>query len=130
MTRHEYAHSLINALTNGRVPAWLNEGLAMWAEEESPGDRRAWAEQVLADQPLQPLSALSQSFAGLPRQYVQPAYAQSYLTILFLVDQYDARRLPRFLEAIRHGASMSQAFADVYPVGLQGFEDAAARALG
>jgi len=129
VTRHEYAHSLIAALANTRLPAWLNEGLAMWAEEESPGDRRDWADQVLATHELMPLATLSQPFAGLPRQHVQAAYAQSYVTVLFLVDEYDARRLPRFLEAMRHGASMQQAFADVYPVDLAAFEEAAAKSI-
>lgn len=130
VVRHEYAHSLIAALANGRIPAWLNEGLAMWAEEESFGDRRDWAEQILSTRQLLPLASLSQSFAGMPREVVHQAYAQSYLTVLVLVDQYDERRLPRLLEALRHGSPLAQAFADVYPVSLAGFEEAVAKALG
>ncbi|HUK32710.1 MAG TPA: hypothetical protein VLV86_02300, partial [Vicinamibacterales bacterium] len=79
---------------------------------------------------LQPLAALQAPFANLPRDRVQPAYAQSYLTILFLIDQYDERRVPRLLESLRHSDSLQDAFADVYPLSLDGFEEAADRALG
>jgi tetratricopeptide (TPR) repeat protein len=130
VTRHEYAHSLIETLSENRAPAWLNEGLAMWAEELSPGDRREWAERVLEAQPPLPLAALTRSFSTLPAEAVQVAYAQSYLTILFLADNYDERRIGRLLEALRQGGSLESAFADVYPVTLDRFEDSFAKSLG
>lgn len=130
VARHEYAHALVAQLAGGNVPAWLNEGLAMWAEEESLGDRRDWAEQTMAGQPVQALAALARPFATLPPENVQPAYAQAYLTVLFLLEQYDERRLPRLFEAMRRGGSLESAFAEVYPVDLARFEQAAADSLG
>ena len=34
VVRHEYAHSLVAQLAGPRCPVWLNEGLAVWAEED------------------------------------------------------------------------------------------------
>jgi tetratricopeptide (TPR) repeat protein len=130
VTRHEYAHSLIAALAHDRVPGWLTEGLAMWAEELSPADRRGWAEQVLRGRKPRPLETLTQPFSDLPIEEVQTAYAQSYLTVLFLVDHYEARRVPRLLAALHRGETLAGAFREVYSLSLERFEEAAAQRLG
>lgn len=129
VARHEYAHAVIHAVAANRVPVWLNEGLAMWAEEDHAGERRAWAESVLAGHAVQPLDVLERPFAQLPRELVQPAYAQSYLTVLLLAEWYDERRIPRLLEEFGRGGSAAAAFDAVYPVDLERFEEEVAAAL-
>ena len=130
VARHEYAHALIHALAPNRVPVWLNEGLAMWAEEERHGDRRDWAERSLDGHPVQSLRALEQPFTQIPRELVGAAYAQSYLTVLLLVEWYDERRIPRLLEEMGRGSGAAEAFDAVYPVSLEHFEEEVAAALG
>ena len=67
--RHEYGHVLVSQLSRGRAPVWLNEGVAIWCEEERDGDREDWAYRTLAGQV--PLSAAR---AG---RVVHPAAARS-----------------------------------------------------
>lgn len=126
--RHEYAHALISQLAGSGVPAWLNEGLAMWVEEEVPGERRAWAEEVAGQAEWLPLADLARPFALLPQDAATLAYAQSYLVVTHLVERYDERRIPRLLEALRGGRSIEAAFYDVYPIRFERFEEEAARA--
>lgn len=120
--RHEYAHSLVARLGGRRVPGWVNEGTAMWAEEEYEGDRQGWAESVVARSGAAPLRHLEQSFARMPANQAQLAYAQSYLAIRTLVDRYGSGRLRQLLDEINRKRPLADAFFDVYRQDLERFE--------
>ncbi len=115
VVRHEFAHRVIAQLAGARCPTWLNEGVAVWAEEHSDGERVAWAEARVAEQPMYAFSDLQASFAAVPRDRVGIAYAQSYLAVRWLVDRYGARKLQGLLEAIGRTGSVVAAYAEVYP---------------
>ena len=123
VVRHEYAHSLITQLSNGRAPVWLNEGLAVWAEESEEGEREAWAEQKIARQELFTLAQLSNSFVQLPVVRAEVAYAQSYLAVRALIDEYGARKIPVLLGNLGRSRTMSDAFTTTYPGDLADFEE-------
>jgi tetratricopeptide (TPR) repeat protein len=129
VVRHEYAHSLITQLSNGHVPIWLNEGLAVWAEETEEGERQAWAEQKIAGQELFTLAQLTTSFVHLPVGRAEVAYAQSYLAVRALVDQYGARKIPALLGNLAKNRNVSDAFAATYPGDLASFEERFLRQL-
>jgi tetratricopeptide (TPR) repeat protein len=129
VVRHEYAHSLITALSAGRAPIWLNEGLAVWAEEAEEGERQAWAEQKIAGQELFTLAQLNGSFVELPTARAEVAYAQSYLAVRALIDQYGARKIPALLTNVGRNRTLSDAFAATYPGDLASFEERWLRGL-
>lgn len=110
--RHEYGHVLVHELSRGRAPVWLNEGVAIWAEEERDGDRVEWAEGTVAGQPLFHLAQLQGAFTRLPPDRVHVAYAQSYLAVRALVDRHGARRLRTLLEEIGKGATFERAYRE------------------
>ena len=122
--RHEYGHVLVNQLSRGRAPVWLNEGVAIWCEEERDGDREDWAYRTLAGQVLFPLRELEGSFTRLPPERVHVAYAQSYLAVRALVDRSGGRSMRELLAALGEGKSLDEAFRDVYSRNLAGFESA------
>jgi len=122
IVRHEYAHSVIRRLTGTACPVWLNEGLAVWAEENSEGERVPWAEDRISNRELFPLQQLSGSFVSLPADRIDVAYAQSYLAVRTLVDRYGAARLRQLLTAIGRTGQFATAFAEVYPEGFAAFE--------
>ena len=130
VVRHEYAHSLVAQLAGPRCPVWLNEGLAVWAEEDLDGDHEEWAEQHVADQQLFRLDQLNGSFTALPADRVDVAYAESYLAVRALVDRYGARKLPKLLDAILQGHGFSDAYDSVYPGDFAGFEQDFLRQIG
>jgi tetratricopeptide (TPR) repeat protein len=110
--RHEYGHVLVHLLSRGRAPVWLNEGVAIWVEEDRDGDRADWAERAVAGQPLFHLSELDGAFTRLPADRVHTAYAQSYLAVRALVDRHGAGRVRTLLEEIGKGASFERAYRD------------------
>jgi len=122
LVRHEYAHSVIARLSGSACPVWLNEGLAVWAEEDADGERAAWAEAKIADQELFSLSQLAGSFTRLPATRAELAYAESYLAVRALIDRYGTRKLPTLLAALGRTHTMQEAFAAVYPGDFAGFE--------
>jgi len=124
IARHEYAHSVIRRLAGPACPVWLNEGLAVWAEEDSEGERVGWAEERISNRELFPLQQLTGSFVGLPADRIDVAYAQSYLAVRTLVDRYGAPRLRELLTAMGRTGQFASAFAEVYPESFSAFERA------
>lgn len=120
--RHEYAHSVIARLAGRRCAAWVNEGIAMWVEEEHDGDRYEWAEDIVSRFGVVPLEALAGSFARMPAAHAQLAYAQSYLAIRHLVDRYGGGRLRQLLTELGYRRSLKDAFFDVYHRELEQFQ--------
>jgi tetratricopeptide (TPR) repeat protein len=119
--RHEFMHSLVGQLSGDRCPVWLSEGLAVWAEEEGDGERRAWAEEVVHGARLFPLYELEGPFTSLAPPRALVAYAQSYLVVRELIDRHGTRRLVELLQELR-ARSVAGAFAAVYAGELADFE--------
>ncbi len=127
--RHEYGHVLVHQLTHGRCPVWLNEGVAIWSEEQRDGERADWALQGIAGQRLFRLADLVGPFTRLPAERVQVAYAQSYLAVRALVDRHGAHRLRALLEQIGNGASFERAYHDTLYGDPAAFEEELLRKL-
>jgi hypothetical protein len=112
--RHEYVHALINRLGNGKVPGWLDEGLAQWTEgnvhSSLPKIFRNW----LAQNSLLPFSSLSKGFTQLPPKVVPVAYAQSLYATRELIRRHGFARLTAYLESLRMGSTHDEAFEEVF----------------
>jgi hypothetical protein len=128
--RHEYAHSLIMTLSGGRCPVWLNEGVAMWAEEERDGDRQEWAEGAVQLHQPYTLSQLESSFVRLSPTEAAAAYAQSYLAVRHLVARYGDRSLQKLLAAFATANTTADAFREALPIELSSFEEDLRRQQG
>ncbi|MGD9763276.1 MAG: hypothetical protein AB7V27_06160 [Candidatus Binatia bacterium] len=122
--RHEYGHVLVHRLSRGRCPVWLNEGVAIWGEEERDGERTDWAERTIAGRELLHLSDLAGAFTRLPPDRVPVAYAQSYLAVRELVDRHGAKQLRELLVRLGNGTPLEQAFREARLGELAAFERA------
>jgi hypothetical protein len=121
--RHEYAHVVVGEVTGMRCPTWLNEGVAIWAEEEWDGERTGWALDTIAGKPLFSLGELGQQFTKLPAERVPVAYAESYLAVRAIVDRFGERRLQNMLESLGRGGSLDKAFEDALLTRFAAFEE-------
>jgi tetratricopeptide (TPR) repeat protein len=127
--RHEYAHVVVNHLTHGNVPVWLNEGVAIWAEGDRGDQRLTWARDTIAGRRLFRLGDLRRPFIELPAEQVNVAYAQSYLAVHAIVGEYGERRLRDLLVRLGTGQSFAAAFQQALSTRLADFENGLIRDL-
>ncbi len=108
---HEYAHALVFTLTDGRVPLWLNEGLAEYFSRDYP----VQTGQVI------PLQRLEASFTGLSREQISVAYLESYSAVRHLIDRYGLYYLKDLLERVGEGENFRNAFFSVFGMEYDSF---------
>ncbi|RMG43095.1 MAG: hypothetical protein D6719_04475 [Candidatus Dadabacteria bacterium] len=127
--RHEYTHAVINALSNGRCPGWLDEGLAQWAEgSENPALQPAlynW----LRDHPPVPLKLLQGGFTRLDPRMVPAAYAQSLFAARTIINTYGLKHIRRYFDRLRNGEPKDVAFKKNFSLTESDFEKRLALSL-
>ena len=119
---HEYTHLLLDEAVNSplsRVPAWLNEGLAMYFESDTRR-REATAAQAVRDGALLRLRAMN-AIQGKP-EMVRLFYAQSWSVVKYMIDSYGTERMTSLLDAIDSGLRIDEAVEQAYGVSLEELE--------
>jgi hypothetical protein len=102
--RHELTHIVLH-LHLGKeylsVPAWLDEGLAMYSEGDLGADDRARLAQAIAQDRLMSLRSLT-SFPG-EAELVPLAYAESRDVVAWLIDTYGLPKFHTLLDTLASG---------------------------
>ena len=120
--QHEYTHAIVNALSGGRCPGWLDEGIAQWAEgAENPALRPALADYLRRSPPV-PLSLLQGGFTKLETNMVAAAYAQSLLLARSVLDSFGFPALRSYLNKLRQGYDKNVAFIGAFGLSESQFE--------
>jgi hypothetical protein len=104
---HEITHLLVYQAAGGalgRVPSWLNEGLATLSEELPDPEAAIVLEMALSQGSLVPLKDLCGSFP-LEADQARLSYAQSASVVSFIRDHYGRQGLTRLIAAYADGAS-------------------------
>ena len=115
---HEATHLLVDeALSSprARLPAWLNEGLAMYFESPS-SHRRAAVERAARRGGLLSLRSTN-TIPGRP-QDVRMFYSQSWSVVDHMIDTYGTERMTALLKAINNGVGVEDSITEVYGVSL------------
>ena len=127
---HEMTHLLIDeAMTSprGRLPAWLNEGLAMYFEGPS-----SWRERAVLDAyhrgRLMPLRSMG-AVPGVPSD-VRNFYSQSWSVVDYMMETYGPDRMTALLGAIDSGMDVRDAVHVAYDMSLDELESRWKRQLG
>lgn len=106
---HEYSHLIVAQRTGFHsAPRWFNEGMSMYMSMEwSWTDNLSMSRAAVFGQ-LIPLREI-----GLVNRFAeskaQVAYAESYLVVKFLFDEYGVSSINKFLDAIGRGESVNRA---------------------
>ena len=119
---HEMTHLLIDeAMTSprGRLPAWLNEGLAMHFEGSSGWRERAVLEAYHRGR-LMPLRSMG-AVPGVPSD-VRNFYSQSWSVVDFMMESYGPDRMAVLLGAIDSGMDVDEAVPVAYDISLDELE--------
>jgi hypothetical protein len=103
------------------LPAWLTEGLAMYAEGTLEVEYRALLKRATAEKSLISVRSLSSPFsARAETSYL--SYAQSYSLVDFLVTNYGQGKMLELLNTFGEGSSYDGALEKVYGFDMDGLD--------
>jgi hypothetical protein len=128
--RHELAHIVTAAAGEGPfgdLPAWLDEGTAVYAQED-PGGYRLAFERARRQDALLPLASLG-SYPG-DASKVDLFYGQSWAFVSYLIETYGEERFARLFATFKRGATVDQALVQVYGMDTYDLENAWRQSLG
>ena len=123
---HELTHAMLASIAARNVPAWLNEGLAMYFE----GNNAAASEKRLAAaRAFVPLTHLERGFTGLNAEQADLAYEMSAFATSTLIARIGAANLGFLLQDLDSGQSIETA-VERFGVTFADFEAQLARRVG
>jgi len=119
---HELAHLVTDQMTFNPyigLPAWLDEGLAMYAEGELEPAYVAYLNEAVAKGNLISVRSLASPFSAYGAQ-AYLSYAQSYSLIEFLIDNYGRSKMLELLKTFKQGSGYDEALGKVYGFDMDG----------
>jgi len=120
--KHEYTHAVLSALSRGRIPGWIDEGLAQWIEgDENPALRATLKNYLQKNEPV-PLHLLQGGFTKLESRMVPAAYAQSLLAMQAVVQTYGLTKITAYLQLLREDYDRALAFETAFDMTQEEFE--------
>ncbi|MBI4497410.1 MAG: hypothetical protein HY689_05880 [Chloroflexi bacterium] len=109
---HEFTHLLVNSAAGNLVPAWLNEGLAVYGQPSVEGSYLSFLETAIRQNRLPPLRGLA-SLPGRPADNIA-GYGQAYSVVTYLIDTHGPDKMRSLLQAIKEGQAIDAALQQVY----------------
>lgn len=107
--KHELTHSFIRAITNGRCPTWLNEGIAQLEEPRSARSQGSRLAVLYSSQHNIPLNQLEAPFLQFSDDEAHVAYAQSLIAVEYIRDTYGMTQLMDIVKRLGEGQSTESA---------------------
>jgi len=112
---HELTHVVVGLATDNpyaEIPAWLNEGLAMYNEGELREDNAKSLEKGIRENRLISVRSLT-SATGNPAE-VNLFYGEVYSVVDFLLKTYGKEKMSELLKVFKEGALADDALMKVY----------------
>jgi tetratricopeptide (TPR) repeat protein len=128
---HEYVHYVVSHLVHQDLPIWLHEALAKYLEQRWRGHRWMTMEPSredllgsrVADNRLITFEQMHPSMAYLPSaEDASTAYAQVFTVMEYLVARRGIGSIRGWLERVRDGATLEDAFEATFGVSFPTFE--------
>jgi hypothetical protein len=105
MATHEVVHFILHRHVNRPLPAWLDEGLAVFYSQNLPDAYQTALAKAADKNALLPLETLTRPFARMARAVQRLAYAQSAAMVAFLVQKHGWPLIREMLAACGRGES-------------------------
>jgi len=106
---HEYTHVVIQELTHGNCPTWLNEGLAELQGRKIFNHPLGELGKAAKQSRFVPFNQLEKGFTGLAAKDAALAYQQSYAMVNFMVTSYGWPKVSEILANLGSGMKMAEA---------------------
>ena len=120
---HEYVHAVIYNISEGAIPTWLNEGIALNLEGTSTNRRKDYLiSHMRKGGRLIPLRDLHGSFMGLSDAPAKLAYSESYWATAFLINRYGLYRIKELLVRLSKRDRFKEAFESIFMTSYTQFE--------
>jgi len=129
--RHELTHVVTKVAgvgPYGDLPAWLDEGTAMYAQSE-PGEGFTSALDGAVDRDRL-LSVRSMTSPTGDPDKVTLFYGEAWSLVSFLVDEYGEEKFAQLYAVFKDGSTTDNALQQVYGFDQEGLEDAWRASLG
>lgn len=125
---HEYTHAVVHRMGGGRVPVWLNEGIAQYEEGRNEGSDDMFRYLASAEK-LVPLKYLEGPFMGLNQNQAIVAYAEALSAVKYIMDEYGMGILTRLLSSYRDGKGSEEAIINTFQMTYDEFQESWIRNL-
>ena len=125
--RHELAHIVIRQAVKGpfgNLPAWLDEGTAVYAQANPLSDEKRALDQAIKANDVLSLRSMSSASLARTNMNVSLFYGQSWSLVSFLVDGYGPEKFAQLFAVFKDGSTVDKAFQQVYGFDLDGLENA------
>ncbi len=120
---HEYTHAVLHQMSGGRIPTWLNEGLAQYFEGEPNGNHGRNAAYIQRTQDFIPLQDLEGSFLSMDANTASVAYTQSYTVVEQIIENHGTYAIQKLLSEMGAGAEMDEALIAAVGLDYSGLEE-------
>lgn len=107
---HEYTHVVVQEITHGNCPTWLNEGVAELEGRKIFNPSSADSARLASQAKIIPFSSLEAGFTNLGTTQAFMAYQQSYSLVSFMVSSYGWPKVTEILLKLGSGLKISDAF--------------------
>lgn len=124
---HEMTHLVIHQATEnpfGDLPRWLDEGIAVYNEnqDELDDDFRPIFERAVQNDELMTLRSLSSPFPADPLE-ANLAYGQSGAMVKFMIDHYGSDKMSELLTIFSEGALYDEALEQALGIDTDGLDN-------
>lgn len=130
-TSHEFTHLLVADAAGraiAKVPSWLNEGLAEYANIEPSNQYDVYLAQAIASGQVRPLW-FQGTFSGTPRDIIV-AYGQGKSVVNFMITTYGGEKMAELIKALKKTFDIDAALEQVYGFNQYGLDAAWRKSKG
>ena len=120
--RHEYTHSVIHGLSNGKCPGWIDEGMAQISEgTENYLLYKSLLKYIKSGNEIH-FKDLQGGFTKLKNEMVAPAYSFSLVATKLLINKYGYAKLKRYFEELKDSPNKNYTFVKTFGINELQFE--------
>ena len=112
---HEFTHLLVAdaaGSAHGSVPTWLNEGLAVYSEQNPDSEFDYYLNAAIRNDAVPPLTGL-RTFAGTPRETLLN-YGLGHAVVSYMLEAYRAPQMAALFAELKTTRNMDKALAAIY----------------
>jgi len=122
---HELGHMITHQITfspyGANLAFWLDEGLAMYAEDKPDPYIESALEKAIAQHNLISVRSLASPFSAIPaKAYI--SYGESQSIVAFLIQNYGGDKMLQLLNLFKQGSTNDDALIQVYGFDQDGLD--------